>query len=486
MALYHFHVTQVSRGAGQSVVASAAYRSGEKLHDQYYGESHDYTKKNGVIMSEIFLPENAPKRFSDRETLWNEVERVEKNPKAQLAYSFDFALQNELSREENIRIAREFIIECFVGKGMICDMAIHEPGKDPGDIPNPHVHVLVPMRPLKKDGSWGSKQHREYVLDEEGNRIRDSEGKYIFNAVRNTDWGDPETLDYWRSMWAKKVNEAFLQHGIEAKIDHRSYIDQGLDLLPQIHEGPTVRAMEAKGITTDKGEWNRFVKGINKAITKILNVFKTIIDDIEDMKRSKADVSAWSADFWDAIEEYERALQGEYEYGRKRIVSKKMIDLYSFVSCNNIRDLDSLSDYSKIMYEKLDNIRHEARNWEEKVKGCDRILDLYEKMKHWEGVYKQWYGISDPKKKKAFVSEHEPQLNAYHMAKRELKKEYPDLKIPIRKLIQEREQYKEKARAVSSQLDHYKKAASQAYAYKKQIYDAHRERKPIIEAERSL
>ena len=336
MALYHFHVSQVSRGAGQSAVASAAYRAGQKLRDNYYGETHDYTKKGGVIMSEILLPDNAPERFLDRETLWNEVENVEKNAKAQLAYSFDFALQNELSREENIRIAKEFVTECFVGKGMICDMAIHEPGKDPGDIPNPHVHVLVPMRPLNEDGTWGNKQHREYVLDEKGNRIRDSQGKYIFNAVKNTDWGDPETLNYWRAMWAKKVNEAFEQKGIVARIDHRSYIDQGLDILPQIHEGPTVRAMEAKGITTEKGDWNRFVKAINRAVTRILGIFKSVIDDIDEMKKAKADAKAKNTDFWEAIEEYRQALQGTYNYGRSRVVSKKMIDLYSFISCNTL------------------------------------------------------------------------------------------------------------------------------------------------------
>ena len=148
MALYHFHVTQVSRGDGQSAVASAAYRAGEKLYDTYYGETHDYTRKGGVILNEIILPDKAPERFKDRTTLWNEVEHVEKYPRAQLAYSFDFALQNELSREENIRIAREFIMENFVSRGMICDIAFHEPGKGSDDIPNPHVHVLVPMRPL--------------------------------------------------------------------------------------------------------------------------------------------------------------------------------------------------------------------------------------------------------------------------------------------------------------------------------------------------
>ena len=104
MALYHFHVTQIKRSEGRTAVASAAYRAGEKLHNLWDGEIHDYTKKGGVISAEIMLPECAPKRFSDRSTLWNEVEQVEKNYNAQLAYSFDMALQNEFSLEENLSL----------------------------------------------------------------------------------------------------------------------------------------------------------------------------------------------------------------------------------------------------------------------------------------------------------------------------------------------------------------------------------------------
>ena len=107
MALYHFQVAQLSRGKGQSAVASAAYRSGEKLYDEYYNETHDYTRKGGVLYSEILLPDHVPKRLANREVLWNELESVEKHPKAQLAYSFDIALQNELSYEENLDLARK-------------------------------------------------------------------------------------------------------------------------------------------------------------------------------------------------------------------------------------------------------------------------------------------------------------------------------------------------------------------------------------------
>ena len=134
IALYHFHVTQIKRSAGQSAVAAAAYRSGEKLHSEYYGEDSDYTRKGGVICSEILLPSYAPPEYADREILWNAVEKAERGKNAQLAYSFDIALQNEFSMEENIELARQFLLEQFVSRGMVVDFAVHSPDKDDGGI----------------------------------------------------------------------------------------------------------------------------------------------------------------------------------------------------------------------------------------------------------------------------------------------------------------------------------------------------------------
>ena len=144
-----------------------------------------------MIASEIMLPPHAPEIYLDRATLWNAVENCEKHPKAQLAYSFDIAMQNELTLEENMELARKFVQEQFVAKGMIADLAFHSPEKEDGGIPNPHFHVMTTMRPLNPDGTWGQKQRREYLLDEDGNRIRDKNGDYMFNAVHTTDWHEP-------------------------------------------------------------------------------------------------------------------------------------------------------------------------------------------------------------------------------------------------------------------------------------------------------
>ena len=152
MALFHLSVTQTKRSAGQSAIASAAYRAGERLYSEYYGEYSDYTRKGGVICSDILLPSHAPPEYADRQTLWNAVEKAERGKNAQLAYSFDIALQNEFSLEENIALARQFLLEQFVSRGMVVDFAVHQPDREDGGIPNPHFHVLCPIRPIEQKG----------------------------------------------------------------------------------------------------------------------------------------------------------------------------------------------------------------------------------------------------------------------------------------------------------------------------------------------
>ena len=255
MALFHLHVTQVKRSAGQSVVTSAAYRAGEKLYSEYYGEVSDYTHKGGVVCTDILLPPQAPNQYQDRATLWNAVEKAERGKKAQLAYSFDIALQNEFSLEENIALARQFVSEQLVGRGMIADFAIHQPDKEDGGIPNPHFHVLCPIRPIEPDGKWGCKQRRRYRLDEDGNRIMGEDGKPLFE-----------------------------EKGLTCRIDHRSYERQGLDLLPTVHEGVAVRQMEAKGIPTDKGDLNRWIKKANNILRDIRKKIAGLTDWIKAIK----------------------------------------------------------------------------------------------------------------------------------------------------------------------------------------------------------
>ena len=176
--------------------------------------------------------------------------------------SFDIALQNEFSmRGEHRPCKAIFYWNNFVSRGMVVDFSVQHPDKEDGF--QPVSTVMCPIRPLQPDGRWGNKQRREYLLDEHGERIRDEAGNYVFNAVPTTDWGKPETLEEWRQAWADLCNQKFAEKGLDCRIDHRSYARQGIEQIPAVHEGPSVRAMEAKGIRTDKGDLNRWVRKTN-------------------------------------------------------------------------------------------------------------------------------------------------------------------------------------------------------------------------------
>ena len=176
-------------------------------------------------------------------------------------------------------------MEQFVSRGMVVDFAVHSPDKEDGGISNPHFHVMCPIRPLDKHGRWGNKQRREYLLDEHGERIRDEAGNYVFNAVPTTDWGSPDTLEHWRQAWADLCNQKFAEKGLDCRIDHRSYERQGIDQLPTVHEGVTVRAMEAKGIRTDKGDMNRWIRRINSTRKNIASMLKELFAAIREINR---------------------------------------------------------------------------------------------------------------------------------------------------------------------------------------------------------
>ncbi|WP_019123871.1 MobQ family relaxase [Brevibacillus massiliensis] len=236
MAIYHFSAQVISRSAGRSAVAAAAYRSGERLHDERYGMIHDYSRKV-VAEQEIIAPQHAPEWVYDRERLWNAVEAAEKRKDSQLCREINVALPKELTEKEQRFLVMNFAQKEFVDKGMIADIAIHR-----NDADNPHAHIMLTMREITPDG-FGSK---------------------------NRDWNKKEWLESWREQWERHANRALERAGREERIDHRSFERQGItDRLPTIHEGPKVRQMEKRGIATDRGEINREVREYNAQVISL-------------------------------------------------------------------------------------------------------------------------------------------------------------------------------------------------------------------------
>ena len=240
------------------------YRSGEKITNEWDGMTHDYTRKRGVVHTEILLPPHAPPSFSDRATLWNSVELYEKAGNAQLAREIDAALPIELSREEQIRLVREYCSSQFVSRGMCVDFAIHDT-----DSGNPHCHIMLTMRPLDERGAWAAKSKKEYDLDENGERIRLPSGRYKTHKVDLTGWNDKGNALLWRKAWADISNAYLERAGSPERIDHRSNAERGIDELPTVHMGVAACQMEKKGISTEKGELNRNIQKANRLIREI-------------------------------------------------------------------------------------------------------------------------------------------------------------------------------------------------------------------------
>ena len=225
MAIYHFSAKVISRANGSSAVASAAYRSASELHDERLGRNHDFSNKAGVIHREVMLPQGAPERLNDRATLWNEVEAGEKRKDAQLAREVEFSIPREMSEKQGVQLAQEFVKKQFVDHGMVADLNVHWDKAKDGS-PKPHAHVMLAMRDVGPEG-FGKK---------------------------NRDWNSAELLKGWREAWGCHVNERMAELGLEGRIDHRSYLRQGIELEPQHKIGPAASRRPGQGLEAERIE----------------------------------------------------------------------------------------------------------------------------------------------------------------------------------------------------------------------------------------
>ena len=279
MAIYHMSIKIGSKSKGQSAVAAAAYRSGEKLTDKETGLTSDYTKKGGVVFSEISLCDNAPAEYADRSTLWNAVHQIEKNKNAQLWREFEVALPQELSREEQIATVRDFVKQ-LTARGMCADWSLHDKGDG-----NPHAHIMATMRSITEDGKWAAKSRLVYDLDEHGERIfqkvnKQGRKQYKSHKEDYNDSNAAERVEEWRAAWAECCNARLAEHD---RIDHRSYARQGIDQIPTIHEGYAARQRVADGLPSDRVQLNNEIRQRNTLLQRFAEQLKTIGEEIKQL-----------------------------------------------------------------------------------------------------------------------------------------------------------------------------------------------------------
>ena len=323
MAIYHLEAKVVSRGAGRSAVAAAAYLSCSRMLNEYDGVQHDYTRKQGLVWQQIFLPVAAPAEWQDRETLWNAVEENEKTKDSRLAREFVVALPIELSKAQWERLLSDFISDTFVSDGMCADVAIHDP-YPPGH--NPHAHILLTVRPLDEKGKWQYKTEKEYLCVKDGEEqgftaaefkqaqadgwekqyqykvgkkkvymapsAAQAQGyervskypkstKYGRQNPITEHWNSDEQLVLWRAAWADVANRHLERTGHEERIDHRSHAERALLERPTVHEGVVARAMEKKGIISDRCELNRQIKADNALLRELRGQVKKLAQAVK-------------------------------------------------------------------------------------------------------------------------------------------------------------------------------------------------------------
>ena len=412
MAIYHLSIKIISRGKGKSAVAAAAYRAGEFIKNEYDGITHDYTRKGGVVHTEILLPDHAPGEYADRDVLWNAVERIEKAKNAQLTREIELALPVELTREQNISLAHGYVKRHFVEHGMCADVCIHD--KNDG---NPHAHIMLTMRPIEPDGSWGAKSKKEYMLDDNGDKILLKNGVFKTRKINLTDWNDQGKAEEWRAAWADHVN-AFLERGNHAeRIDHRSFARQGRDEIPTVHLGVAAFQMEKRGIDTERGSFNQEIEVTNQRLRQL----KARIFKLKTWLKEEA-INAEPTTLADVVEHIlsQRAQAGKSDRYQSISNLKAASNILNSLQDNHINDIAGLKEKVQSMHEKQLDVRDRLKPVERRLKTLNEHIQqatLY--MQH-KAVYRQYQELK-PRKQAAFVEKHHADIALFESAQRYLR-----------------------------------------------------------------
>ena len=481
MAIYHLSIKIISRGKGKSAVAAASYRSGEKMKNEYDGIVHDFTRKGGIAHTEILLPQNAPQEFSDRGTLWNSVEKIEKSKNSQLAREIEIALPKELNREKQIELVREYVKENFVKVGMCADIALHD--KNDG---NPHAHILLTMRPLNEDKTWGAKSKKEYILDENGEKVKLKNGNYKTRKINTVDWNEQNKAEEWRKTWADITNKYLEENNIQEKVDHRSYQRQGIEEIPTIHLGVSASQMEKKGIATDRGNINREIRHQNKILREIARRIKALMRWIRGIgKEEKAEAQNTKS----IIPPKENLLSIFENLIRKNAGSnnadlEKYIESYQLLKEKNIISLSELKESIVTLRDKNYKTTRALKDTEKKINGRVQLIDQSEKYLKYKDIYKAYTKLKKNKKDN-FYNEHTAEIILFESAKKYLKEHLGESKsLNISKWKSEVIALKKEKDTLYSQIIDIRKEVEQAESVRSCIKKLQQENREITQAKK--
>ena len=436
----HTHVDIVTRSKGASVIVKAAYNARDKLQDEYYGKTHDYSKKTDLVFSKIFLPEHIPKEFSNREYLWNEVEKIEKSKNSQLARNLLFELPRELNEQDRIKLISEFIEENFTSKGMIADCSIHNPMASDHE-EQPHAHILLTLREMDSEGKWKPKCRKEYILDANGEKIKLKSGNYKSRKVNLNDWNEPDKAKEWRENFSKKANEYLARNNINKRIDPRTFEEQGREELPQIHLGTSSYQMEKKGIQTERGNQNRKIIALNLEFKKLkaelskltswigslLGSLQVKYDEYKQEKKEEYENKAELFNLYEYISIY-YDLQGEKARKLNPYASNKKIgaDLRRFSKAriylkhNNLKTIADLQEKISTLQSQNKKISQDIKAKTTRIESLNKCFTYADIIKDNKQVFEEWNSKS--LFKDSFYNSHKDEIDKYKRARAILEK----------------------------------------------------------------
>lgn len=443
----HCKITIIKRSNNESAVSAAAYQSGEKLFSEYDQEQKYYPYKNEVTHKEIMLPPHVPPEFADRNTLWNSAEAQEKQWNSQLARRFVLAIPREIPPGQYADLIRDYCREFFVSKGMIADFAIHDKGDG-----NPHAHILLTMRAMDEQGKWLPKSRKVYDLDENGERIKLPSGRWKSHKEDTVDWNEQYHAEEWRHGWEVVQNKYLELAGSPERIDMRSYERQGLDIIPTVHMGTAVSALERKGIATNIGNLNRDIKAANRMMNAIRSTIKNLRDWIADILEATKEVLAEneaakknaSPNLAVLLRDYlnlRKAERSEWSrYGQQKGTTddlKTISQATVYLQRHELFTLEDLDIALQGVSEKATAIREDMQTAANRMKAITTIQNAVADCEKHKAVHDKYIKIGWKIRKEAYAESHKDELTAFNKAYRTLKKHGGDLNVDLKALQKE-------------------------------------------------
>lgn len=293
----------------------------------------------------------------------------------------------------------------------------------------------------------------------------------MFNAVPTTDWGSPETLGTWRQAWAELCNAKFAEKGLDCRIDHRSYERQGVEQIPAQHEGPTVRAMEAKGIRTDKGDVNRWIRKTNAMLREAKQKIATLI---EWLKEVKAELSKPQPPTLVELPPayHDNRNKGAYSSKARIANLKKLSEAVNYLEAKHLYTADDLDAALHTMQSKIDVLKKFASGKQTRIMELDELLRMADYYKAGKLVADKLKTIRFEKSRQKYKAEHDDTLRLFYMAERKLKGQAVDGKLPVAAWREEKTRLETEYRELQQKLTPLYADTKKLWAIHYSIYEA--------------